>query len=227
MSNLQPVDVRRRGADTGNDQSRWLTAGRRWRRTRSHEAGPPNGQSAVTSPAVSAHLRRQRQLDVSAHAARQAREWHGGERGHPRSYPSGTGCCGWYACVVCWVCVPRQYHHMRRGRHKGDTAAFRDAMFATLCKVWNPRIVPLSVKLGLFRAVVGSVLLYNAECWLVHKAYSNDVGGSLYRCHCSGAGDRGIDSFVMICPGVASTQNMYSCLLQRELTCHERKTRSV
>lgn len=55
---------------------------------------------------------------------------------------------------------------MRRGRHKGDTAAFRDAMFATLCKVWNPRIVPLSVKLGLFRAVVGSVLLYNAVQWL-------------------------------------------------------------
>ena len=97
---------------------------------------------------------------------------------------------------------------MRRGRHKGDTAAFRDAMFATLCKVWNPRIVPLSVKLGLFRAVVGSVLLYSAECWPGHKAYSNEVGGSLYRCHCRGAVDGWIDSFAMICPGVASTQNM-------------------
>ena len=49
------LDVRRRKVDVGSGQSRQLAAGRRLRATQSQEAGPPNGHSAVTSPAVRAH----------------------------------------------------------------------------------------------------------------------------------------------------------------------------
>ena len=56
------------------------------------------------------------------------------------------------------------------------------AVFATLDKVGDSSIVPLKLKSGLFRSLVVSVLLSNAECWPMRKNNTDDVEGFLYRC---------------------------------------------
>ena len=56
------------------------------------------------------------------------------------------------------------------------------AVFATLGKVWDSSIVPLKPKSGLFQSLVVSVLLYNAECWPMHKNNTDAVEGFTYRC---------------------------------------------
>ena len=50
------------------------------------------------------------------------------KRGSPRSYPSETGCHGCYARRVSGrVCVPRQYHNMRRRRHTVRSIGLEDS----------------------------------------------------------------------------------------------------
>ena len=62
----------------------------------------------------------------------------------------------------------------RMGRRRIGMAG---AVFATLDKVWDSSIVPLKLKSGLFRSLVASVLLYNAECWPMRKNNTDAVEG--------------------------------------------------
>ena len=56
------------------------------------------------------------------------------------------------------------------------------AVFATVGKVWDSSIVPSKLKSGLFRSLVVSVLLCNAECWPMRKNNIDTVEGFIYRC---------------------------------------------
>ena len=56
------------------------------------------------------------------------------------------------------------------------------AVFATLGTVWDSSIVPLKLKSALFRSLVVSVLVYNAECWPMRKNNTDAIEGFIYRC---------------------------------------------
>jgi hypothetical protein len=55
-------------------------------------------------------------------------------------------------------------------------------IFSRLRPIWNSTLLPLTLKLRLFSAVVASVLLYNSQCWAVTANDLRLLEGFYFRC---------------------------------------------